>query len=237
MNLSPAQNKMIARLKDGHRIGYGRLWYRFVNNDWRCFGGKANDATIDALIARGVLVEIGLQTDVNYDVRLAETAPVAVETITPDATVAAPADSTPDTDTPTATLRPATIFLPFIAPNKAMRKRVHNYIKTLPGFMCFDGGDAWITDHSLGCMAYFANVTYAGAAIFDIQCNPAEYGATEAIYHIYIDVCYEATDRDVYDAAVVAFAHTPSATNYVNLHAAMLAYQASHPINAEYTQR
>lgn len=69
MNLSKAQQKMIDRLKSGDdKIGYGRLWYAKHNNQWIFFGSKAHDATIEALIKKGVLIERGDKAD--YSVEL-----------------------------------------------------------------------------------------------------------------------------------------------------------------------
>lgn len=70
MKPSKAQQKMIDRLKSGDdKIGYGRLWYSRLGDQWLHFGGKANDATIEALLKRGVLIEQGSKAD--YSVELA----------------------------------------------------------------------------------------------------------------------------------------------------------------------
>ena len=64
--LSIAQKKMIARLESGrYTIGLCRYWY-----DNGCGMSKANDATIEFLIANGILVENGTQNKLGYSVTL-----------------------------------------------------------------------------------------------------------------------------------------------------------------------
>lgn len=130
------------------------------------------------------------------------------------------------------------IFLPFVIDNSKLRRDVHTFVASLPGFVRFEGGEAWIKDASLGCMAYFANERYASDA--DQSIRNRRFGSKRVggfLTKIYTSPIADASDADNFDAAVIAYRHTPSATHYNQLTNAMLRYQATHPINAEYTQR
>lgn len=131
-----------------------------------------------------------------------------------------------------------TLFMPFIVDRKPLRAEVHAFVSSLPGFVKIEGGTEWISDFSYGCMAYFANQAYVRQAEEEIRAHTFGKGRNAGnLTKIYIESVYQPADDLVLDAAAVAFKHTPSATHYVCLETAMLRYQASHAINAEFTQR
>jgi len=66
MKLTTAQKKMISRLENGYTIRYMRLWYTSGGMSQ----SKANDNTIEALIAMGILIETGVINKVGYSVTL-----------------------------------------------------------------------------------------------------------------------------------------------------------------------
>ena len=71
MSLSKAQQKMVDRLLSGNYvIGYLRNWYN-VSNGQRVFtGSKAPEATINALINMGIVVENGTQNTTDYSITI-----------------------------------------------------------------------------------------------------------------------------------------------------------------------
>lgn len=105
----------------------------------------------------------------------------------------------------------------------AFKARLADFIAKLPGFVGFHNGAYteynWLLQDDLGCLAIFANTMFAGAAILDIEC---EFGAIiDNHYPI-----YDASAQECFDAAVIAYRHTPSATHFTRLQTVMHELQA-----------
>ena len=137
---------------------------------------------------------------------------------------------------------PYTVFCPY--PRKLSDKRkVFKFVTALPGFVKMyahtpDQVDMWKED-GYGLMFVFANQVYAGSAALDIESAanqisnlalglPSPFGPCRPSVDAYSD----ATPELKLEAATVAFKHTPSAVHFARLEAAMLEFQANHPINA-----
>lgn len=125
---------------------------------------------------------------------------------------------------------PYEIFLP-LTPNelKSMgaksnrqqinqRRAIADFVASLPGFVKFYDGNQWIDDLSLGCLAMFANTTFAASAVLDIECK---FGAIVGNGGIERD----ASTKTRLDAAIIAYKHTPSEQHFARLQCAMLDYQ------------
>lgn len=136
--------------------------------------------------------------------------------------------------TSAADTRPYEIFLPLTAneihslgvkrgpkAQERAKREIAEFVRALPGFVQFHGGDEWISDPTLGALAMFATPTFAGAAMLDIECK---YGAIVGNHH----KCNDATIEERFEAATIAFRHTPSAVHFARLEAAMIDYQNAH---------